>query len=121
MIRFGRVTASRRHFADLKLPLPFYQVGAQSQTAVPAAVKDAIVISQCCDNAANDYAAVVPIGLLGRLRDHQLQALLSPEPSRDGEVLTNYSLDYFRLEPIEGVIDDPGPGRYLVANLRRAS
>lgn len=106
---------------DLRLPIPWFAIGSQNATATPALQSDAIVISQCCDNMENDYVAVAPIGRLGGLKEHHAQALLNPEPKWDGISLSEYVLEHFRVEPIAGLLDDPGNGRYLVAKLHRAA
>jgi hypothetical protein len=106
-------------FPSLKLPLPLFTVGKNDQTATPASSANLIVVSQCCDNVKGDYAAVAPVGPLGGLKEYQREALLNPEPVLDGEVLSNYNLDYFCLEHHVDCLEDPGPNRYLVVNLRR--
>ncbi len=105
---------------DLRLPLPLFAVGQQEATTAPAEKSHAIVISQCCDNVENDYVAVAPIGRLGGLKEHHLHALLNPEPTWDGASLSEYVLEHFRVELIEGILDDPGEGRFLVAKLHRS-
>ncbi len=105
----------------LRPPIPFFSVYQQEVTTVPASTSNAIVISQCCDNVQNDYVAVAPIGLLGNLRDHHIQALLNPEPVWKGTSFSEYVLEHFRIEPISGILDDPGSSRYLVAKLHHSA
>jgi len=106
---------------DLRLPVPFFAIGQQTATTTPAKVSNAIVISQCCDNEKNDYVVVAPVGRLGNLKKHQLRALLNPEPVWDGDSLTEYALEDFHVESREGLLDDPGEDRYLVAKLHRSA
>ena len=106
---------------DLKLPIPSFEFRGQSATTTPASESKVIVVSQCCDNANNDYVAVAPIGQLSNLKEHHVRALLNPEPTWDGASLSEYALEHFRLQPVDGLLDDPGGGRYLVAKLHRVA
>lgn len=105
----------------LRLPIPRYPFGQLEATTVAASEFNVIVVSQCCDNARNDYVAVAPIGRLGQLPDHHLRALLNPEPVWKGTSLSEYVLEHFHIEPIAGLLENPGADRYLVAKLYRAA
>ena len=105
----------------LRPPIPKVPVYQQTVTTVPALTTNAIVISQCCDNDQNDYVAVAPVGRLGNLKEHQVRALLNPEPVWKGTTFSEYVLEHFRIEPIQGILDDPGRSRYLVANLHQSA
>ncbi len=98
---------------NLRPPIPQFPLGHQEATTVPASTSHVIVISQCCDNEANDYVAVAPIGLLGGLKEHHVRALLNPEPVWKGASLSEYVLEHFRIVPIVGILDSPGVASIL--------
>ncbi len=108
-------------FPDLRLPLSFYEFRRdEPATTLPARQATGLVVSQCCTNVDDDYAAVAPVSRMkGNISDAQRAALLAEEPTQEGHRLTNYDLEHFALTPISGVLDERG-GRIWVANLNRA-
>jgi hypothetical protein len=110
-------------FPTLKLPLPFYKVQQQQQhqTTTPAVESAGLVVSQCCDNTGNDYAAIAPVSIMrgSTLKDHQLVALLADEPTWNSDKLIDYDVEHFKLDDLDGFAAPDG--KYHVANLNRAA
>lgn len=106
-------------FPNLRLPLPRFFVGQQELTTVPATNSAGIVVSSCCDNRDDDYAAIAPIGSMRTtLREDQIAALLNPEPVwRDG-ALHDFDVEHFKLDDLGDQLPAI-PNRYLVAELNR--
>ena len=101
--------------------IPLLYVQQQRLTTVPAMTSNVIVISQCCDNYESRYAVVARVGYLGNLQDRYVQALKNPEPLWDRTALSGYTPREFLIEPIPGILDDPGENRYLVAKLHQSA
>lgn len=108
-------------FPNLKLPLPRYDLGQQGHTTTPTTIGAGVVVSNCCDNRADDYAAVAPVGRMRRaLKDHQIAALLNPEPVwRDGAV-HDFDVEHFKLDAFQDALPAP-QNHYLVVNLNRTA
>lgn len=115
-------------FPRVGLPLATFEFEKRERALVNARTTHGIVVSQCCDNVGqsgqdidSELISIAPVRRLGNLQPRHRVALQTYEPELDaatGRVGNNYSLDEFALQPIAGVLDDPGRGDLLVARLR---
>lgn len=103
-----------------RVPTPFFSVHQEGGTTVPAVRCNVIVVSQCCDNVTQDYAAVAPIRAMGGLDGNRLAALLATEPTWTDGAMYNFVPATFQLEPDGVVLPDNRPKRYWVAHLDRS-
>lgn len=104
-------------FPILKVPLETVALEGKSAALVATKYKWGLVVSQCCDNENDDYAAIAQVQPRTNLTAEQNAAYLAYEPVVDDP--EGYIIEEFRLEPY-GDLQPPNGGQQ-VALLNRVS
>jgi hypothetical protein len=107
----------------LKLPLavvavPGQEPGEQGQALVPTKKRTFLVVSQCCTIENGELVALAPVKRTPPLNppDQMAYRWETPEDVPDDDE-ASFAFNALALDPLDGVLDDPGGGKLQVVSL----